>query len=376
MFPNVLLIALGIFLSGLPFTCGAEASAPIKLQLKWKHQFQFAGYYAAVEQGYYRAAGLEVTLIEGGPHLDFGGLIASNAVQYTVGLPSMLLRRNEGLPVVALAAIYQHSPEVMLVREDSGITNPQQMAGRRLMMAVEDTPGVLAMFRNEGLPDGAIKRIPYDFNLERLINREIDGIGAYITDEPLYFKSRGVEVRAIRPQTYGVDFYGDCLFTSEQELIQHPEQVKAFVDASLKGWQYAMHHVDEMVDVIVQRYHPGKSREDLRYEAARMAELMFPDLIEAGHMNTGRWKHIADTYVRLGMLKPDYSLEGFIYDRNPPHDPSWARWTIGGVALFAIGLGSVTVYLMRMTRRIARAEHEAQEARVVLQSVLDAIPIG
>ena len=361
---HLLAIVLILFVSSA-LSASCKELESVTLQLKWKHQFQFAGYYAAIEQGYYRDAGLDVKLVEGGPHTDFAAELFSNQVQYAVALPVMLKQRNEGFPVVALAAIFQHSPEVLLVRESSEINTPQQLANRKVMLAPDDTPAVLAMFRNEGLPPDSVHITPYDFDLDKLIRSNVDGIAGYTTDEPFYFKQKDVPIRFIQPRNYGVDLYGDCLFTSGNELAKHPERVRAFREASLKGWQYAMHHVDEMVDLIVTKYHSEKSREFLHFEAEQMSQLMFADLIEIGHMNPGRWKHIGDTYVKLGMLKPDYSLDGFIYDPNVPRNLAWVWWAIGVSLSCSLLLIGIIFIQRRIHQRTIAAEQLAERVRKI-----------
>lgn len=374
-----LLVAAACLLSALLPSGASETNSPkegkVVLQLKWKHAFQFAGYYAAVEKGYYSSAGLEVELVEGGPETHFAEELASGRAHYAVALSSMLIHHNEGKPVVALAAILQHSPEVLLVLEKSGINTPHQMAGKTVAVSPEDTPALLAMFKNEGLSRDAVKTIPYEFDIGRMLKGDYAGMGGYTTNEPFQFRARGAGVRAIQPRDYGVDFYGDCLFTSGGEVRNHPQRVKAFLEASLKGWQYAMHHREEIIDLLINRYQCPLSREALRYEAQEMAELMFPDLIEIGHMNEGRWRHIGDTYVRLGMLKPDYSLDSFIY-KSKPKDYSWLWWPVVISVITTLFLTAAVFSLVRINHRITHAEHRMRESQGLLQTILNTIPVA
>lgn len=346
------------------------------VQLKWKHAFQFAGFYAAVEKGFYKEAGLDVKLLEGGPETNFADELTSGRSHYAVALSSMLIHRQEGKPLVALGAILQHSPEVLLVPETSGINTPHQMAGRTVAVSPEDTPALLAMFKNEGLNPDAVKTIPYEFNPPKMLSGEIAGMGAYTINEPFLLKEAKIPYRLIQPRDYGVDFYGDCLFTTESEIKRHPQRVRTFLDATLKGWQYAMGHREEMVTLIKDRYHSPASRAALLFEADEMARLMFSELIDIGHMNEGRWKHIGDTYVRLGMLKPSYSLDGFLYDRNPKTDYTWLLWTLGGTIGITLVLGGLVLTLFRINSRIANAERQAHESQAMLQTIINTIPVG
>lgn len=372
--PRAFLVFLCLF--SITSSLVSAAQEKVVLQLKWKHAFQFAGFYAAVEKGYYEKAGLQVTLVEGHPETNFARELTSGRCHYAVALSSMLIHRNEGDPVVALAAILQHSPEVLLVAGASGINTPHQMAGKTVAVSPEDTPALLAMFKNEGLAADSVKTIPYEFSPEKMVSGAIAGMGAYTINEPFAMQERGIPYRLIQPRDYGVDFYGDCLYTTDQEIRQNPQRVKAFLDASLQGWHYAMAHREEMIDLLKTRYKCPISKEALRYEADEMAKIMFTELIDIGHMNEGRWRHIGDTYVRLGMLPQDYSLEGFLYDRDPKKDYSWLWWTLGGTAASTVLLGIVVLGLMRINARIANAEKQARESKAMLQTVINTIPVG
>ena len=345
------------------------------LQLKWKHQFQFAGYYAAIQKGYYREAGLDVILKEGGPDIDFVRELTEGDVQYAVSLPSMLVALDQGKPIVALAAIFQHSPEILLVLKESAINSPHDLIGKKIMMSPSDTPLLLAMLQNEGISQNQFTVVDYDFDLEKLVHGDVDAIGAYTTDEPLYFIHRQIPVMMLEPRSYGVDFYGDCLFTSEEEIRSHPERVSAFRKASLKGWRYAMTHIDEMIEIIQEIYHSDKSKDHLVYEAQAMKKLMFSDLIEIGHMNPGRWQYIADTYANLGIIKPGISLNRFLYNPNPEFNYSVVYWVLGVLITVIVIFGSIVMILLRYNRRLAATEAALRSSEKMLQMILDMIPV-
>jgi two-component system cell cycle sensor histidine kinase/response regulator CckA len=368
---QVLSFLLLLFLSH-----SALGQETIVVQLKWKHAFQSAGHYAAIEKGYYKEAGLEVQLVEGGAETNFAEELIQGRCHYAAALSSMLIHRNQGMPLVALAAILQHSPEILLVTSASGINTPHQMAGKTVAVSPEDTPALLAMFKNEGLAANAVKTIPYEFDPAKMLRGEIHGMGAYSINEPFQMRDRGIPYRLIQPRDYGVDFYGDCLFTTEAEIKNHPTRVRAFLDATLRGWQYAMSHREEIIDLLKTRYDCPISREALRFEADEMARLMFSDLIDIGHMNEGRWRHIGDTYVRLGMLPSNYTLDGFLYDRDPKTDLSWLLWTLGGTVGSTLVLGGIVLGLIRVNNRITNAERQARESQAMLQTIINTIPVG
>ncbi len=323
------------------------------LQLAWLNQFQFAGYYAAVEKGFYRDAGLKVTILEGSPKRRPVQEVVSGRAHYGVAKSEILLHRMHGKPVLVLAAIFQHSAIILLAKEESGISTPQDMIGRRVMLLKgNDSAEYIAMFRNEGVSMEQINVIPSTYNINDLIDGKTDVFNAYATNEPYYLGLRGIRGTVISPITYGIDFYGDCLFTSEQELREHPERVRAFRKASLLGWEYAMAHTEEIIDVILDKYGVNKTRDHLQFEAKAMGKLILPRLIEMGHMNPGRWRHVADTYVELGMAEPGYSLENFIYDPNPAPDYTRMRQTLVAVFFLILLIGASAIILFVFNRRL------------------------
>ena len=339
----------------------------VVLQLKWKHQFQFAGYYAAVEKGYYAKAGLKVRLVEGGPGLDAVSEAASGRAQYGVSNSQALLHRIQGQPLVALAAIFQHSPLVITAREDAGISTPQDLIGKRVKIARNSRDVELhAALMNEGVSLDKIDIIDSWVRREDYFDPDIDALSAYMTNELFYYIQEKIPHRIINPLVYGIDFYGDCLITSEQELNEHPERVKAFLQASLDGWAYAMAHPDEIIQVVRFKYESEKSLEHLQFEADVMRRLIMPDLVEIGHMNPGRWKHIADNFAKFGWIPPDFSLEGFIYNPNPEANLAKLRSIIYLVSSIAVVAALISLILFTFLRRLGR---EAKERRQVEETL-------
>jgi signal transduction histidine kinase len=306
------------------------------LQLKWTHQFQFAGYYAAIEQGYYRKAGLDVELLEAKPGLSPVDIVMQGGAEFGVGTSSLVLERAHGKPVVVLGVIYQHSPLTILARGNSGISDIDDLVGKPIMIEPEEQD-VFAYFRNEGLDLSKLKVIPHSFELNDFIDGHVAAMTAYSTDEPFQLRSLGIRYLEFNPREGGVDFYGDNLFTSEAQIRDHPDRVRAFRAASLLGWSYALAHQEEMVDLIERKYNRGRSREQLLFEAQQTERLMHPELIEVGYMNPGRWQHIEDTFQEQGLLAKPISLKHFIYDPNPKPDLRLLYGLLTGFALIALG---------------------------------------
>lgn len=323
------------------------------LQLPWLHQFQFAGYYAAAEKGYYKKAGFQVNILEGKPGLCPTDEVLENRADYGVGRSELLLHRIKGKPVTALATIFQHSAIIFLAKKESAISSPHDMIGKRVMMLSGDNAAeYFAMFREEGIQLEQIVRIPSSYNINDLIDGKTDVFNAYSTNEPFYLRLKNIPISIIKPLNYGIDFYGDTLFTSEEKVSKKLSEVNKFRAASLLGWKYAFKNQEEIIDLIISKYECKKTKEHLQFEAKEMEKLILPDMIELGHMNPGRWDYMAKTYVELDMADPDYSLEGFLFDPNPAPDYTvlkWGLWIVLGL-VFTISL--YAVFLLSHNKRM------------------------
>ncbi|MCF6177932.1 MAG: ABC transporter substrate-binding protein [Geopsychrobacter sp.] len=287
----------------------------VSLQLKWKHQFQFAGYYAALEQGYYREVGLDVDIrARGLDTLRSVDQVLKGVATYGVEGANLLVRRLRGAPLVALAAIFQHSPMVTLALQKNHINTVKDMVGKRMMDNGVAEVGLPAMLLQEGIdPQRSITRLPMSYSLESLINGETDLYSAYLTNETYFLKQRKIPYTVINPVDYGIDFYSDILFTTEKELAEHPRRVRDFLSASLKGWRYALDHPIEIVDLILRCYAPSKSRDHLLFEAQETATLVRSGDVEIGHINPRRFKQMADVLQRLKRVEMSERLAGFVY---------------------------------------------------------------
>jgi len=349
---HIILLFLGILF--LPSFLFGEPLEKVSLQLRWLHQFQFAGYYMAKKKGYYRDAGLDVTIVEANEKHPYPvEEVVSGRAHYGVGNSGLINERLNGKPVVVLAALFQNSPNVWILRKDSNIATIVDMVNKRLMMTKNiENAELIALFYNEGINVDKLNIIDSTFNINDLISKKVDAFNGYSTNEPYYLKQQGIDYITIDPRKYGVDFYSDCLFTSDNELSQHPQRVKAFREASLRGWAYALAHPEETIDVIQADYSNLKTRDHLRFEAAAIRKLMMPELIEIGHMNPARWGYIAQTYYDLGFIPTARIPKGFLYNANAPKDYTWLYYSLIISLTLLIIIGFIAWIIYRLNRKI------------------------
>lgn len=334
----------------LLFGAPAMALEKVSIQLNWKHQFQFAGYYAAIEQGYFRAAGFEVSLRELADGHDPLSAVLAGEADYGVAASELALARAHGQPVVALAVIVQHSPLVMLANRRK-ISSIDALTDRRIMLLPREAE-LLAYLKREGIE--RYTAVPHSFDLADLVSGRVDAISGYSTDEVFQLRQQGFPYIAYVPSAAGINFYGDTLFTSEAHLRGSAASVAAFREAALKGWDYAMAHPEEMAELIIKHYSTRHSKAHLLFEAAEMQRLMQPELVEIGQMSATRWQQIGQTYAELGMLPQKFSIDGLVYESIPRRMPSWVwpAFTVG--ALVIAGAALLALYFAGLNRRLQK----------------------
>ena len=185
------------FLLAVLLSSQAFADDQITLQLKWTHQFQFAGYYAASEKGFYKQAGLDVILRPNGYTGQFISPVdevLSGRAQYGISNSGLILDFLRGKPIVALASTLQHSAVSWLVLEKSGIKNLHDLVDKRLMtiFPLEQSLELLEPFRAEGIAPSKLNLVQTVFDLDPLIHGEVDAYDAYVTNEPFRITSYNV----------------------------------------------------------------------------------------------------------------------------------------------------------------------------------------
>lgn len=342
----------------------------VRVQLRWKHQFQFAGYYAAIYKGFYTEAGLNVVLLEGGDAINPVEEVLGGKAQFGISNSSLVVDYLCGRDVLMLGPVFQHSPNVLLAHPS--VKSPVDLArgGKVALMGGDQDIELKAMFLKEGIALGKLRFVPKENHLEDLLAGKVAAINGYSSNEPYLLLQRGIPFSVLEPRSYGLDFYGDTLFTSKAFAKTHPQTVEKFREATFKGWQYALDHPDEIIELIAQTYNSQqKSRDHLAYEAGVLRELVNPDLVQIGHSNPGRWENIVETYRLFGLAGPDRPLEGFYFAPDRKTDMTWFYLYLGAAALVIFVLISIVSYIYRINLRLGQS---ARRDRILFQNAASA----
>ncbi|MBN2816447.1 MAG: ABC transporter substrate-binding protein [Campylobacterales bacterium] len=299
----------------------ADSNIPqkISVQLNWKHQFQFAGFYIAKERGLYAQAGFDVTLLEFQPKDDIVQKVLDGKVTYGVGYPGIIYDKLQQKKIVLLAALLQRSPHVLVSMKSSDIRSVKDFKNKKIMISKHgaETIAFLTMLKSQGVSMSDMQRIEASFNIDDLINGKVDLFGAYQSNEPYELELKGQKYDIWDPKDYGFTFYEDLLFTSQKELNEHPERVEEFLLATLEGFEYAYAHPEETAELILKKYNTQhRTKEALLFEAKKLKELAYMSGVAFGDIDASKIQRIVDIYNILGYGKEKLKIEELVYKRK------------------------------------------------------------
>ena len=307
----------------------AEAAGPrqVVLQLNQEAQFRFAGYYAALWKGFFREAGLEVTIKPGNRRppapIDPVREVTEGRAQFGVGTSRLLIRAADGLPLVLLAPVFQQSDARVYYRADANFSSPgallSGMLGRLPASNFFDIELRTAL-RAEGLDADKLRSrsIDPEQTLDALANRNVDAAIGSIWTLPWLAQQRGITLKSFDPADYRAAFYGDGMFTVARYAEEHPQTVRQFRQAALKGWAYAFDHPDEIAQEIVAKLPAPRGVTDnpgfAQYQIAIARRLSGYPGIPLGHANAERWRRIERLLFEAGAITRPVALADFLYD--------------------------------------------------------------
>jgi len=305
---KILLLLICFFIS----FSQAENLEKVSLQLKWKYQFQFAGFIIAKEKGFYKDVGLDVEILEYTDKTDTLSEMKAGKTTFGVSDSALILESLKGLPVVAMMAVYQTSPYILMGLKSSNLNTLSKLNGKKIAI-YDDINGqaIESMLKIHNI--NYIKTSITD-KLNRLKRKEIDVAISYISNEPYLAKEMGMDVSILNPSDYGFERYGDILFTLQETIDNNPKLVENMYKASKKGFEYAFTHIDEVVDIIYKRYNSqNKSKEALLNEAYILKNMAGLGQ-NFGELNQSKVDSIAYIYSYSGTVKYDKNnLLNFIY---------------------------------------------------------------
>lgn len=283
--PHVIVSICLLLLSALPATAAQPKLEAITLQLDWKFQFEYAGFIAAKEYGFYEEAGLDVSLLEYQPGIDTVADVIENKVTYGIHNSSLVVADKKIQPIVLMATYFQRSPLVFITKPE--IDNPTDLIGKTIMGTKDELKySSLALTLDHfAINNDNSTIIEHSFNVDDFVNGKVDAMSGFLSNQIYELDRRNIDYNIINPADYGFFMSAVNLFTSNQQAQQHPQRCRKFVEATNRGWAYAFSHRDEVIQLIHEKYAPNKSIQALTFEAEITKKMFQQNLYPIGAVN-------------------------------------------------------------------------------------------
>ena len=320
-----LLAALLAAAGGSMAAAGAAADpAPARLAFlpHWIPQAQFAGYYLALEKDFYRQAGLEVAILEGGPRKPVEKALGSGeAVIASHFLSSALKLRDEGIPLVHLAQISQRSALLLVARKARGIASVQDLEGKTVSVWPSFSVQPQALFRKYNL---RVSTVTQGSSPALFLNGAVDAASAMWYNEYHLILNSGIdaeEMTLVFYDQHGLNFPEDCLLCLAETWRTRPGECRKFVAASLAGWRYAAAHREEALQVVMRRTgqaRTGTNRAHQRWMLDRMCDLIQPPPGAAmGELPAPAYENVARELRDTGEIRTAPTFKEFHVAAHP-----------------------------------------------------------
>lgn len=293
---------------------GGEKGGLLCVQLKWYHQSQFAGFYVAEEEGYYAREGLHVRFLEGGPDVDW--LERMSDVSCPLGVSNaydIVVARSKGIPVRAVASIDQVSPIVFFSLKKSGIRNPRQFRGRRVVVVPTGKVHYMGMMDRVGVDRKEVQEMPFSLDMTPLYRGEVDVWSGYHTNLVTRAEEEGHQVNIIHPADYGVQIYDDVVYAREEFIAGSPGAVEGFLRATFKGWMKAIKEPALAVDRTL-RFADYADRDHEEKLFLRTIPYVHTGEYPIGWMERRVWEDISALTLRVGLIGNAVAAESLYTD--------------------------------------------------------------
>ena len=280
-------------------------SEDVTLRLKWLDQAQFAGNYVAVEKGFYKAEGLNVSLAPYSYTDSSIDVVLSGEADFGIaGAEEILIARSLGKPIKAVAVIFKRNPAVAFSLKGSGITKPTDFVGKRV--GIEKGVNVeylyAVMMSKLKIDRSKITEVSVGQDASEFLAGKVDVSTGYVINEPQLVIEAGKDVNTILMADYGANMYADVLFTTDDTIANKPDLTKKVLSATLKGWQYAFEHEQEAVDLTL-KYAKNSNRTHQSDMLRNSIPLINSGDGPLGWMSLDGWQQAQDILLNQKIMK-------------------------------------------------------------------------
>lgn len=275
------------------------------IRLAWVYDMAEVGIFVAKDKGFYKDEGIDLEIKPGGFGLDPLKLVAAGSDTFGVGGGvNLLLAREKGLPLVAIAAEFQETPVGFVARKDSGILNFPDFKARKIgVQTGADTDTIYRALLNKfGMSSADVHEVPIQFDPTPFVSGQIDVLPGYVTNQPITLKSQGIETTVITAASQGLNIYGNVYFVTQETLSKSPDLIKRFLRATRKGWELAISSPEAAIDSVKSRS-KDFGQEDLMQIRAAVIPYIQPkgSKVPLEDMTLERWKETYQALIRSGL---------------------------------------------------------------------------
>ena len=273
----------------------------------------------AKEKGFYKELGLDVEIKPFAFGIDIPKEVSDGKIDFAVGRETLILERTKNRNIVALYALFQASPLILMTTKESGINTINDFSNKKIMTTIDDSSEVSlkAMIISNKVKVEDLNFLKHTHNINDLLNKNTDVISAYISKAPFQLNQKSVEYNIFDPKHFGFDMYSDMLYTSENLINSDLNTVLLFKKASLKGWEYAYSNIQESADLIYKKYNSEKlTKAELIYEGRELKKLSYFKTANLGEIKKDKIQRIYDLYNLMGLIDAPIDLEKFVFDLN------------------------------------------------------------
>jgi NitT/TauT family transport system substrate-binding protein len=310
--PVLALLALAVVGSSM-----SSLADDVSIALEAYDQAQSAGFAVALDHGLYANEGLNVTFVEGQAGTDQLDALLEGFADFAVDSPeNLLLARQAGDDVIAVAVLYQHNPLVFITKADSGIVRPHDFSGHTaaILSADQNELQFYAMLARLGLDADQVTLLPYEFELGGFFDGSVDITFCTVNQGLIRIRNAGYDVNIIWPGDYGVRMYSDALITTQAMIDEHPDIVERVVRATLLGWEQAVARPEQAVDSIL-RYAIEPDRTLQREMLLASIPLVAVGTTPIGWMEPEIWSSMIRILADYGGLRSELASTQ-VYDRQ------------------------------------------------------------
>jgi NitT/TauT family transport system substrate-binding protein len=289
--------------------CAASARAEDKVTFgtDWKAEAEHGGYYQAIATGIYEKHGLEVSLRQGGPQVNHAQLLAAGRLDFNEAPNSFISLNfaNENIPMIAVAAMFQKDPSVLIAHPGVGNDSLAALKGKPIMIGADTRVGWWLFLKAKfGYTDDQIR--PYAFNVAPFLVDKNAVQQGYLTSEPFIIEQQGVKPVVFLIADAGYASYGSIIQTSMKMAEEKPDLVQRFVDASIEGWYSYLQGDPAPANALIKKDNPEMSDEILAYAIARIKQAGIVDSGDTqrmgiGAMSDGRWQDFFKVMAEQGL---------------------------------------------------------------------------